>query len=147
MKEVERGGKERGPENQMRQGVPNGSFFSKAVSCPLVSHLWLFSFLQNIHILAEYMFLGLYLYPWLTPSVHFSCLWSMVQCYSQLWLRTQEGHHLVTRCLFQTPLQGDLATPVVAFGIAAVNVPMLSHPYTHKNTQHFDREHFFFFTV
>lgn len=137
MREVKRGGKERRPENQMRQGVPNGSFFqSSFISSGFPSVA--FFFLQNIHILAEYMFLGLYLYPWLTPSLHFSCLWSMVRYYSQLWLRTQEGHHLVTRCLFQTPLQGDLATPVVAFGIAAVNVPMLSHSYTHKNTQHFD---------
>lgn len=56
---------------------------------------------------------------------------STVRCYSQLWLRTQEGHHLVTRCLFQMPLQGDLATTVVAFGISLLNMCRRSLSPTH----------------
>lgn len=41
---------------------------SKAASCPLVSHLWLFYFLQNIHILAEYMFFGFVSLP-MAPTI------------------------------------------------------------------------------
>ncbi len=71
----------------------------------------------------------------MAPTIpQFPCPWSTVQCYCQLWLRTQEGHHLVSRCLSQMPLQGDLATAVVAFGISRVNMCWHCLSPTHART-------------
>lgn len=44
------------------------------------------------------------------------------RCYCELWLRTQEGHFLVTRCLPQMPLQGDLVASAVSSGVSPVNM-------------------------
>lgn len=38
-------------------------------------------------------------------------------CWWELWLRTEEGHHLVTGCLHQMPLEENL----VVFGTSRVN--------------------------
>lgn len=83
-----------------------------------------------------FLFFSLFLFPPAPAVPQFFCPWSTVQCYCQLCLRTQEGHHLVTRRLSQMPLQGDLATAVVAFGISRVNMCQRCLSPTHnKDTQ------------
>lgn len=69
----------------------------------------------------------------MAPSITgFSCPWRAAQWSSEPRLRTQEGHHLVTRHLLQIPLQGDLASTVAVFGISTVNTcwRCLSPAYT-----------------
>lgn len=82
----------------------------------------------------------------MAPSITgFSCPWRAAQWSSEPRLRTQEGHHLVTRHLLQIPLQGDLASTVAVFGISTVNTcwRCLSPAYTwlHKKTLYLERGH------
>lgn len=95
--------------------------------------LWFFYL--SFSLLSKHFCFLLLLLPWRSPPPF--CPWSAVQCYCQLWLRTEEGHHLVTIRLSQIPPQGHLATTVVAFGIPG------EHVLTQSVTQKPGRESFF----
>lgn len=94
-----------------------------------------FSLPRIVYIVINYLFLFIYIPNGSLFISQLFCLWSIVHCYCQLWLRTQEGHHLVTRCLSPMLLWGDLATTVLAFGVSPVNICWhmgLSQTRTHK---------------
>lgn len=133
-----------GPDNQRSLKVPHltpsfSPFFKKKKPPPKLSQSLLFSVCFFFPLLSfsccHQTFLFLFISVPMAPlnPFQFFCPWSTEQCYCQLWLRTQEGHHLVTRRLSQMPLQGDLATTVVPFGISPVN--MCWHCLSPTNTR------------
>lgn len=131
------------PDNQrhLKKYLTDLEFLLAPFSPPLLFS----SPISHCHRIFLFGFISVPMAPNIPP---FFCPWSTVQCYSRLWLRTQEGHHLVTRCLFQMPLQGDLATTVVAFGISPVNMCRRCLSPTHTRTHIFwtgDFSSFLFF--
>lgn len=138
--EVERRGKARGPadpDNQRTMKVPcltrSWSHFSQTPPGLYLSLLFplcffsfpLASFTSSLDISVCFRYHGSHHPSVFLPLEHSAVL---------LWLRTQEGHHLVTRHLSQMPLQGDLATTAVAFGLSPVNMCRRCLSPTHTRT-------------
>lgn len=119
MKEVERrkeGGRKEGQQSQNTSSfAPQTSHFSR------VRALW---FTSLICVCMLYLFFLI-----------LSRLLTMLHCYPELRLRTQEGRRVVTRCLFQRALQGRGDGPLVVFAISAAIELAPSRAYTHKRTR------------
>lgn len=135
------------PDNQRPQKEVHWKFFIYELCrlltlllCFLFSLLYLFIYFFSFH--KMFLFISVPMAPSITG---FSCPWRAAQWSSEPRLRTQEGHHLVTRHLLQIPLQGDLASTVAVFGISTVNTcwRCLSPAYTwlHKKTLYLERGH------
>lgn len=121
------------PDNQRPMKVLLTRLFSPGLS----QSLW-FPILPISHCHRIFL-LRLISVPMAATVPQFFCPWSKVQCYSQLWLRTQEGHHLVTRCLFQMPLQGGSGHHCGGlWPLPSEHVSKLCLSCSYKDTQVFD---------